>query len=121
MSQPQFTCQAKVEHLPDRSDETHHAYAYTITIKNTGDITAQLVARHWVITDAEGVVQEVRGLAVVGYQPVLKPGESFEYASWATIATPHGTMQGTFYCMTDDAYPFDATVSFTLARAQALH
>ncbi len=121
MPKPEFTCRVKVEHLPDRSDEQHHAYAYTITILNTGDVTAQLVGRHWRITDAEGAVQEVRGLAVVGYQPVLKPNEQFEYTSWATIATPHGTMQGTFFCMTDEARPFDVSLSFMLARSQALH
>ena len=67
-------------------------------------------------------MEEVRGLAVVGHQPLLKPGESFEYTSWTRLATPHGTMQGTFFCMTEDAYPFDAPVeAFTLARAGALH
>jgi ApaG protein len=80
------------------------------------------VARHWVITDATGHVEEVRGLAVVGHQPLLKPGESFEYTSWTRLATPHGTMHGTFLCMTEDAYSFDAPVeAFTLAKASALH
>ena len=93
-----------------------------MTIHNSGDIAAQLVARHWVITDATGHVEEVRGLAVVGHQPLLKPGESFEYSSWTQLATPHGTMQGTFFCMTEDAHAFDAPIArFTLAKASALH
>jgi ApaG protein len=122
MSRPEFTIGIKVQHLPDRSDAENHAYAYTITIRNTGNVKAQLVARHWVITDAAGHVDEVRGLAVVGHQPLLAPGEQFEYTSWARIATPHGTMKGTYYCMTEDAQPFEAPIpEFALARSEALH
>jgi ApaG protein len=122
MSRPEFTIGVKVQHLPDRSDAENHAYAYTITIRNTGNVKAQLIARHWVITDAAGHVDEVRGLAVVGHQPLLAPGEQFEYTSWARIATPHGTMRGTFYCMTEDARPFETPIpEFTLARSEALH
>ncbi len=122
MSKPEFTIGVKVQHLPDRSSEEHHAYAYTITIHNSGDVTAQLIARHWLITDAHGKVDEVRGLAVVGHQPLLKPGEQFEYTSWARIATPFGTMRGSFYCMTEDAQPFDTPVpEFMLTRSEALH
>ncbi len=108
--------------MPEQSDDQHHAYAYTVTIENAGDVTAQLVARHWVITDAQGHTEEVRGLAVVGHQPVLKPGEKFEYTSWTRLNTPHGTMRGTFFCMTEDARPFDAPVpEFMLAQTRALH
>lgn len=124
MAQPEFTCSVSVQHLPEQSDPKQqlYAFAYTVTIRNTGCITAQLIARHWVITDAEDHQQEVRGLAVVGHQPVLKPGEHFEYTSWTRIATPHGTMRGTFLCMTDDAEPFDAPVpEFGLTLASALH
>ena len=124
MSKPAFTCSVKTQFLAEQSQlpDGPFAYAYTVTIHNSGDIAAQLVARHWVITDATGHVEEVRGLAVVGHQPLLKPGESFEYTSWTRLATPHGTMQGTFFCMTEDAHPFDAPVPpFTLARASALH
>ena len=124
MAHPEFTCSVSVQHLPEQSDPKQqlYAFAYTVTIRNTGDITAQLVARHWIITDAEDHRQEVRGLAVVGHQPVLKPGEHFEYTSWTRIATPHGTMRGTFLCMTDDAEPFDAPVpEFALTLASALH
>ena len=124
MPHPEFTCSVSVQHLPEQSDPKQqlYAFAYTVTIRNTGDITAQLIARRWVITDAEDHRDEVRGLAVVGHQPVLKPGEHFEYTSWTRIATPHGTMRGTFLCMTDDAEPFDAPVpEFGLTLASALH
>jgi ApaG protein len=124
MAKPEFTSSVVVRPLPEQSDPGNgeHAFAYTITIRNTGDVTAQLIARHWVITDADGHVDEVRGLAVVGHQPLLKPGESFEYTSWTRIATPHGTMRGEFFCMTEDAQPFDAPVpEFGLTTASALH
>ena len=124
MAHPEFTCSVSVRHLPEQSDpkEQLYAFAYTVTIRNTGDITAQLIARHWIVTDAEDHRDDVRGLAVVGHQPVLKPGEHFEYTSWTRIATPHGTMRGTFLCVTDDAEPFDAPVpEFGLTLASALH
>jgi ApaG protein len=93
-----------------------------VTIRNTGDCTAQLVARQWLVTDAHGRTQEVRGLAVVGQQPVLKPGEVFEYSSWTQLSTPHGSMRGTFFCMTEDARPFDAPVeAFDLVSPASLH
>ena len=124
MPNPEFTTSVAVRHLPEQSDVDagQYAFAYTITIANSGDVTGQLIARHWVITDATGHVDEVRGLAVVGHQPVLKPGESFEYTSWTRMATPQGTMRGTFFCMTEDAHPFDAPIAeFGLALASALH
>jgi ApaG protein len=124
MSRPEFTCSVAVRPLPEQTDpaEGQHAFAYTITIRNSGDVTAQLVARHWVITDANGRTEEVRGLAVVGHQPVLKPGETFEYTSWTRLQTPHGTMRGTFFCMTEDAHPFEAPIAeFGLTLASALH
>lgn len=124
MPHPEFTCQVAVRPLPEQSDPSSglFAFAYTITIRNTGDITAQLIARHWIITDAGGHTQEVRGLAVVGHQPLLKPGEHFEYTSWTQIASPHGTMRGTFFCMTEDAQPFDTPVpEFGLTTASQLH
>ena len=124
MPKPEFTSSVAVRHLPEQSDPKtgQYAFAYTISIRNSGDVTGQLVARHWVITDSNGHVEEVRGLAVVGHQPVLKPGETFEYTSWTRLATPRGTMRGTFFCMTDDARPFDAPVGeFGLTLASALH
>ena len=108
----QFTCETQVQFLAEESHppEGPFAFAYTVTIRNTGQVTAQLVARRWVITNAHGQQEEVRGLAVVGQQPLLKPGEQFEYTSWTRIDTPHGQMHGTFFCMTEKAHPFDADV-----------
>ncbi len=124
MAKPEFTCEVSVQYLPEQSQppEGPYAFAYTVSIRNTGDITAQLVARHWIVTDADGHVEEVRGLAVVGHQPLLKPGDHFEYTSWTRIATPHGQMRGTFLCMTEEAHPFDAAVpEFQLVFPGLLH
>ena len=124
MARPEFTSTVVVRPLPEQSDPARgeHAFAYTVTIRNTGDVTAQLVGRRWTIVDAEGRTDEVRGLAVVGQQPVLKPGEQFEYTSWTRIATPHGTMRGAYYCITEELQPFDAPVpEFGLTTASALH
>lgn len=120
----QFTCTVKVQHMADQSDPQTglQAYAYTVKIVNTGQVTAQLVARQWLITNGNGQTEEVRGLAVVGHQPVLKPGEEFEYTSWVRLETPMGTMRGTFYCMTEDAHAFEAPIpEFMLAPPQSLH
>ena len=124
MPKPEFSVSVAVRHLPEKSDSQsgQHAFAYTVTIRNSGDVTAQLIARHWIITDATGHTEEVRGLAVVGHQPLLKPGESFEYTSWTRLATAHGTMRGSFFCMTEHAQPFDAPIGeFGLTLASALH
>lgn len=123
-SRPEFTCDVRVQPLPEQSSppDGPYAFAYTVTIRNSGDVTAQLVARHWVIDDANGHREEVRGLAVVGHQPLLEPGEQFEYTSWTQLATPQGSMRGTFFCMTDQARPFDAPVpEFALVYPGALH
>ena len=124
MSHPQFTCAVVPQFLEEQSNpaQQEYAFSYTVTIVNSGDVAAQLIGRHWVITDATGHVEEVRGLGVVGHQPMLKPGEKFEYTSWTRLSTPHGLMQGTFFCMTDEAHPFDAPIEpFSLARSQSLH
>jgi ApaG protein len=124
MTRPEFTCSAIVRPLVEQSkpEAGVYAFAYTITVHNTGDIAAQLVARHWVITDGHGHVQEVRGLAVVGQQPFLQPGEKFEYTSGTHLAAPQGSMRGVFFCMTEDAHSFEADVpEFSLALASALH
>jgi ApaG protein len=124
MPKPEFTCSVDVQYLTEQSqpEADQHAFSYTVHITNTGDVTAQLIARHWIITDATGLSHEVRGLAVVGHQPVLKPGEKFEYTSWTPLATPQGTMRGTFFCMTEDAKSFDAVVpEFLLSSPQLLH
>jgi ApaG protein len=124
MPRPEFTCTVQVRHLPEESQAEAHiyAYAYTVQIVNTGDVAAQLIARHWVITDSHGQTEEVRGLAVVGRQPLLQPGEKFEYTSWTRLHTPRGSMKGTYFCMTDNAEPFEAAVpEFGLNQPSALH
>jgi len=124
MSRPELSCSVATQFLPDQSSakEDVYAFAYTITIRNTGDTAAQVIGRHWVITHGSGRVEEVRGLGVIGQQPLLKPGEQFEYTSWTRIATPRGSMRGELFCMTDEAEAFEACVGpFPLAIAQALH
>lgn len=124
MAKPEFTCEVRVQYLPEQSQppDGPFAFAYTVNIRNTGAVTAQLVARHWVITDAGGNREDVRGLAVVGHQPLLKPGEQFEYTSGTRLGTPHGAMRGTFFCMTEDAHAFEAPVpEFALVFPGSLH
>ena len=124
MARPEFTVTVVARYLPEQSspDQQAYAFAYSVTIVNTGDVTAQLVARRWLISDASGTTQEVRGLGVIGQQPLLKPGEQFEYQSWARIAAPRGRMQGSYYCMTEDAEAFEADIpEFELSQQSALH
>ena len=111
-------------YLPDQSDEEDERYvfAYTIRITNVGSVAAQLVSRHWIITDADNQVQEVRGMGVVGEQPKLAPGESYEYTSGAAIATPVGTMRGSYQMLAEDGTKFDAPIpEFTLSIPRVLH
>ena len=124
MAHPQFKCSVLVQVLPEQTqlEQGVYAFSYTITIENIGDITAQLVGRHWLITDAHGTRQEVHGLAVVGHQPLLAPGQTFQYSSWAQIATPQGSMSGRFLCVTEAAEVFYTEVSeFLLADTSTLH
>lgn len=110
--------------LADQSDPEsgRYLFAYTITIVNVGDIPAQLVSRHWIITDGHNEVQEVRGLGVVGKQPLLKPGESFQYTSGSSLTTPIGTMKGTYQMVAEDGTHFDAEIpEFVLAAPHVLH
>jgi ApaG protein len=112
------------EYIPGRSSAQgkQYAFAYTVTIANQGPVTAQLKSRHWIISDAFGAVQEVRGEGVIGAQPVLRPGEAFEYTSWCVIATPSGTMRGSYQMVTTDGDRFDAEVApFALSPPQLLN
>jgi ApaG protein len=112
------------QYLPERSSPKggQYAFAYTVRIANEGEETAQLRTRHWVITDGEGKVQEVRGEGVVGEKPILKPGQAFEYTSWCMLATPHGSMQGTYQMVGEDGGQFDAQIApFTLALPYSLN
>ena len=120
----EVTVEPVAKFLADQSDPAKDQYVFTYTIKitNTGDVEAQLLSRHWIITDADHKVQEVKGLGVVGQQPVLKPGESFEYTSGASIPTNVGTMQGTYQMMAADGKAFDAPIPlFTLSVPRTLH
>lgn len=120
----EITVTARTNFIPDQSDVENgrYVFAYTITLTNTGNVGAQLISRHWVITDAESRVQEVRGLGVVGEQPFLKPNESFEYTSGTAIATQVGTMSGSYQMVAEDGVSFDAPIlEFTLSIPRVLH
>lgn len=111
-------------YLADQSDPSsdRYVFAYTISISNTGTVSAQLISRHWIITDAENVTQEVKGLGVIGEQPLLRPGESFEYTSGTAMATPVGTMRGSYQMVAEDGNKFDAEIPvFTLSMPRVLH
>jgi ApaG protein len=115
---------AATQYLAEQSDEAagRYVFAYTITIRNNGSVAAQLISRHWIITDAQGLVQEVRGLGVVGSQPLLQPGEHFEYTSGASIATSVGTMRGSYQMVAADGTRFEAQIpEFTLSVPRVLH
>jgi ApaG protein len=115
---------ARTAFIPDQSDldSGRYVFAYTITITNHGTLPAQLVSRHWIITDANNQVQEVRGEGVVGEQPLLRPNESFQYTSGTAIATPVGTMRGTYQMIAEDGVQFDAAIpEFTLSMPRVLH
>ncbi len=123
-SKYEFNIDVQTHYLPDQSDEQadRYVFAYTITIRNTGTIAAQLISRHWLITDGNHDVQEVRGLGVIGEQPKLDPGQSFQYTSGASIATPVGTMRGSYQMMAVDGTRFDAPIpEFTLSIPRVLH
>jgi ApaG protein len=115
---------AQTQYLADQSDESagRYVFAYTITLRNAGSVAAQLISRHWIITDSQGLVQEVRGLGVVGAQPLLQPGESYEYTSGASIATSVGTMKGSYQMVAADGTRFEAQIpEFTLSIPRVLH
>jgi ApaG protein len=112
------------EYAPERSrpDEKHWFFLYTITISNNSEVTVQLISRHWVITDGNSHVEEVKGPGVVGEQPVLSPGESFTYTSGCPLRTPFGKMEGTYQMVTADAQEFDAKIApFTLSEPYTVH
>lgn len=112
MAKYAFRVDVQPQYLPEQSSAAQglYSFAYTITIRNTGDVPAQLVSRHWIITSELGDVEEVKGLGVVGQQPLLKPGESFEYTSGCRLRTPSGTMQGSYFCVAEDGERFDVDI-----------
>jgi len=116
--------QVKTAYVPAQSDPeaNRYVFAYTITITNRGGLPAQLLTRHWIITDANNKVQEVRGEGVVGEQPLLAPGGSFQYTSGTVIETPVGTMVGSYQMIAEDGSKFDAKIPmFTLSMPRTLH
>lgn len=124
----EFNCEIRVQvttsYIDDQSepDSDRYVFAYTITISNHGNVAARLISRHWIITDANGKVQEIRGDGVVGEQPHLKPGEQFRYSSGAILETPVGAMQGLYRMEADNGVSFDAPIApFTLAVPGILH
>lgn len=124
MSPYEFTCSVQPHYLAERSDPAAGlwAFAYVVTIVNTGSVPAQLIARHWIITNANGQTEEVKGLGVVGQQPLLRPGDRHEYSSWTRLTTPTGTMRGSFFCVAEDGERFEAIVpAFDLTETRTLH
>jgi ApaG protein len=101
----------KSRFMPEQSGSGRFAFAYTVRIENLGQVSAQLKSRHWIITDGNGKREEVKGDGVVGNQPVLRPGEKFEYTSGAVLQTPHGSMRGTYRMVTEDGKQFDAEIA----------
>ena len=124
MARYQFSIQVQPRYLEEQSEpeQGRYLFAYTVTIRNTGEVTAQLVSRHWIITDSDGQIEEVRGPGVVGEQPVLKPGQSFQYTSGCPLATPVGSMHGSYQCIAEDGTAFEATIpEFVLSVPRTLH
>jgi ApaG protein len=124
MAAYEVTVTVQTQYLEDQSDpdNARFVFAYSITMKNTGTVAAQVISRHWVITDANDHVEEVRGLGVVGYQPLLQPGEQFEYTSGTSLVTPQGTMHGEYFCVAEDGEQFEAKIpEFVLSLPRTLH
>lgn len=114
----------RTRYLKEQSAPTEgrYVFSYTVTLHNTGKMAAKLLTRHWIINDANGNTQEVHGEGVVGEQPYLRPGESFEYTSGTVLETPVGSMEGSYQMLTDEGVPFDAEIApFTLSLPNALH
>jgi len=112
MAKYSFRVEVEPQFLPEQSvpEQRIYSFAYTITVTNSGEVPAQLISRHWIITDADGATEEVKGLGVVGHQPLLKPGEAFQYTSGCRLRTPSGSMQGTYFCVAEDGTRFDVEI-----------
>ena len=124
MAESRICIEVETAYLDHQSDPAHgrYAFAYSITIRNEGATAARLLSRHWIITDADGGVQEVQGEGVVGEQPLIQPGEGYRYSSGAIIPTPVGSMRGAYQMVDEAGRHFEAPISaFTLARPGALH
>jgi ApaG protein len=124
MKKHEFTVSVRVRYVAEQSDPESEVYlfAYTIRVHNSGEAAAQLMSRHWIITDGNGKIEEVRGAGVVGEQPRLAPGEAFEYTSGCPLRTPCGTMRGSYQCVGDDGTAFDVPIpEFMLSVPHVLH
>lgn len=124
MAKYQFTVEVQPQFIEEQSDpdENQYLFAYTVTVRNTGEVTAQLLSRHWIITDGDGHVEEVRGEGVVGEQPTLAPGEAFRYTSGCPLETPVGSMKGSYFCVAEDGTRFDVPIpEFVLSVPRTLH
>lgn len=122
--QTQITIKVETHYIAEQSNpaQDRYVFAYTITISNEGELAAQLLSRHWIITDGDGKTQEVHGEGVVGEQPYLRPGESFRYTSGTVLETPVGTMQGSYQLRDEEDQRFDTPIPpFTLAMPRTLH
>ena len=121
---PKINVSVDTSYLESQSDseDDRYVFAYTVTIQNHGTVSAKLMTRHWIITDANGKTQEVKGEGVVGEQPHLKPGEGFQYTSGTMLETPVGTMHGSYQMVTDEGVEFEADIDlFTLSAPRILH
>ncbi|MEO5659759.1 MAG: Co2+/Mg2+ efflux protein ApaG [Polaromonas sp.] len=119
MSKYQFTCEVLPQYVPEESapEQGLFGFSYTVTVSNTGEVPAQLISRHWVISDANGHNEEVKGLGVVGQQPMLKPGESFQYTSGSRLRTASGTMYGSYFCVAEDGERFEVAIPLFVLEA----
>jgi len=126
MAKYQIRVEVSPQYLPEQSAPSQgiYSFAYTITVTNAGEVASQLISRHWVITNAAGEAEEVKGLGVVGQQPLLKPGEAFQYTSGCRLRTSSGSMQGSYFCVAEDGTRFEVEIpEFTLddGTARVLH
>jgi ApaG protein len=112
MAKYRFRVDVEPQFLPEQSEPAQdlYSFAYTITITNTGEVPAQLISRHWIIANALGQIEEVKGLGVVGQQPLLKPGEAFQYTSGCRLRTATGSMQGSYFCVAEDGERFEVEI-----------
>ena len=121
MPKYQFSCEVSPSYVPEQSapERAIFGFSYTVTITNTGTMAAQLVSRHWVICDSAGRLEEVKGLGVLGHQPLIKPGESFQYTSGSRLATASGTMHGSYFCVAEDGERFEAVIPMFVLEAHS--
>ncbi|MBS0611263.1 MAG: Co2+/Mg2+ efflux protein ApaG [Proteobacteria bacterium] len=121
MPKYEFQVEVQPQYLPEQSapDEGVYGFAYTITVTNTGAVAAQLISRHWIICDANGDMEEVKGLGVVGQQPLLKPGEAFRYTSGCRLRTASGSMHGSYFCVAEDGEQFSCPIALFMLEAGA--